>query len=196
MIIFMLFACGDGKTDSDSDSNSNTDSSYHIQTTDLDILEACETFTDTDGSVYPKEAATAYASGQYTINETELTGTEKIHLIPTAAWANDVSSQPDWEPCEVVWSVVGTEITPTAGNYAISVTGTFMEGASNCPDFVKEAYNQDFSSSYNISLESSGTSVWSYQSSGNTFGEGTHSDTGLTFLSDAVCENLGNVQTQ
>ena len=190
MIIFMLFACGESK------SNDPNIGDYPVETSELDALDGCDTFTDTDGSVYPKEAATAYASGLYTISGSELTGTEKIHLIPTDAWSNAGSSQPDWEPCELIWSVIGSEITPTSGDYAIAVTATFQPGSSSCPDFVKEAYNSDFSSNYNIARDGSGNATWTYQSSGTTFGEGTYTDTSLNFLSEPVCENLGNVQTQ
>ena len=187
MLFLMIFACSD-KTD--------TDDIDGVDTSSLSKIEECETFEDTDGSVYPREAATAYAWGEYIINGSSITGTEKIYLLPTDAWENEVSSQPDWEDCELVWAISAEEVDPTVGNYALSVTATFQAGQSTCPDFAIEMYDDDFTSTYNIELADDGTSTWYYASSGNQFGVGTHTATSLNFLSDPVCESIGNVQTQ
>ena len=95
-----------------------------------------------------------------------------------------------------MWAVSAEEVDPTVGNYALSVTATFQAGQSTCPDFTIDMYDDDFTSTYNIELADDGTSTWYYASSGNQFGVGTHSATSLNFLSDPVCESIGNVQTQ
>ena len=188
MIVFMLLACEETKTDTDNPDSTDT-SSYHIQTSSLDTMEDCETFTDSDGT-YPREAATAYASGLFTVDGSDISGTEKIHLLPTAAWGNEASSQPDWEPCEIIWTVTGTE-DPEG---VVSVSATYQGGLSTCPEYINEFYDEDFTNTYNIVRNSDGSSIWKY-TNGNPIGEGGYTETSLDFLSEPKCENLGNVQT-
>ena len=187
MIVFLLLACGDAKTN-DSENNIGGDS-YHVDTSSLAKIEECEEFTDNDGT-YPREAATAYASGQFDIDGTDISGIEKLHLLPTDAWGNEASSQPDWDPCEIIWTVTGTE--GPAG--VISVTASYQGGLSTCPEYISGFYDEDFSNTYNLTRNADGSAVWMY-SNGTEFGEGSHSDSSLDFLSDPKCENLGNIQT-
>jgi hypothetical protein len=186
----MMFACGDKNTNNDGTNIDGVDQS------ELSKMEACETFEDEDGSVYPREAATAYAWGAYDISGTVISGTEKIYFLPTDAWGNEGASQADWDDCELVWSVNAEQVESNLVDLSLSVSATFQEGMSTCPDFVIEMYNENFTNTYNITKNSDGTSTWYYAGSGNEIGKGTFSDTEVTFLSDPVCETLGNVQTQ
>ena len=186
MIIFMLLACGDTKENTDA-----SDGSYPVQTSSLSKMEDCETFTDENENVFPKEAATAYASGKYTISGANITGTEKVHLLPTEAWSNENSSKPAWEACEIVWSVIATEETEGT----LIVDASYMSGQTTCPDYISDFYDDDFDNTYTLIRNGDGSIVWKYPSGGN-IGEGSYTETSMDYLSEPKCENLGNVQTQ
>ena len=189
MIIFLLLACGDAKKN-DSDNNIEPSSdSYHVDISSLTKIEECEEFTDNDGT-YPREAATVYASGQFSIEGSDISGIEKLHLLPTEAWSYAASSQPDWEPCEIIWTIRGTE-DPIG---VISITASYQGGLTTCPEYISGFYDETFNNTYNITRNADGSAVWMY-SNGTEFGEGSYTDSSLDFLSDPKCENLGNIQT-
>ncbi len=171
----------DTDTDTDTDSDTDTDADGDIPDywEDLGAHEGCE---DYDG--YPVPGATGFFMGDFSISGEEVSGHETWALFANQAWKD--AGEDD---CEILWSVSGTVGSPVACatcDLSLDLTAQVSPADSSCPEKLFEG-EESFAVTYDVRVNSDGTTDFYYASSGNELGGWYGNDHRVTYVTDGQC---------
>ena len=178
MHILFFLACG--TADKNDTTDTSTTSVIDDINTNLTEDASCDGY---DGTPIP--GGTSYFVGAYTINGTDVSGEERWVILSNDTWAQT----DDGGDCEIVWTMIGAVQNPTncgACDFGLAASGSVDRSRSTCPDELF-AGEENIQVSYSILRSSSGSANWYFASSGNPLGEGTYTETSISFVTEGEC---------
>lgn len=169
-----------GQTQEDTEDNSNPQNDTPLDDlwTDLD-RDYCDS-VDVEGG----PGATSYFIGYYTNQEGLWLGAEQWVLFPNDQWVAT-----NGNPCQVTWSVSGTE-GETLGcpgcDFSLFASAMVDMGETDCPEdlWITET---ELNLEYDVLLSNS-TSDFYFHTSGTWLGTGPSSQTSISFISAPICQ--------
>ncbi len=175
-----LVAC-DGRSQIDTDDTDDPGLEVdHFD--DLEYHEQCYGIDDID-----VPGATSYWIGdlEYTTAD-ELEGYEYWALMTNPAWreTGEVSD----ELCVVAWeafAITGDPVSCGTCDFSITLDAYVDAALSDCPSGLWKG-EESYSVTYDVRVTDD-RSAWYFSTSGNPLGEGTASDTHLTYITDPTC---------
>jgi len=143
---------------------------------------------DVDGTPHPGAASYFYGELEPTESEDgegpQWRGTEEWILFANDAWRDTGVSD-----CVVTWSVQAEEVAPgacAACDVSVAVAATVDIANTSCPEGLWEGV-ENYAETYDIRLDTDGTSTWFFGGSGTMMGTGSYVDFAMNYVTERSC---------
>ena len=141
---------------------------------------------DVDGVPHPGAASYFYGELEPVFNDDGpgWRGSEEWILFANDTWKDTGVSD-----CVVTWSVQAEEVdagTCAACDVTVAVAATIDVARTSCPDGLWEE-DANYSETYDVMLDPTGTSTWFFARSGTQMGTGSHTDGAMNYVTSRSC---------
>ena len=183
---------GDGEGPGSGGSGGGDDGAGGSSIDDLDDLKSgmqanADGCQEVDGVPHPGAASYFYGELEPVESDGETRmwrGSEEWILFSNASWRDTGVSD-----CTITWNIQGEETeagTCAACDLSIAVAATVDMARTSCPNGLWED-DANYSESYDIRLDDTGTSTWFFGRSGNTMGTGSWDGLAMNYLTARTC---------